>query len=345
MALGNPLFQQEYWANKHLQFTTDFSYRSGYIDELSDPILPDQTSGILGKINQNLRTVHSIFNNYNTTDAYLVVGAGCTALLHASIYAYTRIIGGPIYLYLKVPYYSTYRKACNYLNDWCTVITEINDTDISKVVEIVNYPNNPDGRLSFAESGSQYVIYDMVYHWPMMMPDGTEVQPLQFPIALYSMSKFSGHASTRFGWGWVKNQTVANFMADWASSHYYHVASDSTMRTFNIIDHVLKNKDEFVNSLEFALDDRWAKVKAILKDSREFTIASQPGTFFLFIKCNTLVGDDCFEYFKNNGVRTVDGQVYGASGHVRVNICGAPPVTFDIFLQKLQIMVNNTNQN
>jgi len=335
LAGGKPIKKEQYWYSKKLSFNTDYGYHASYINGISSAIAPNNTGGYLGMINQKLRSLHHTFNNYNTNDSYLVFGAGGIGLLNAAVYAYSRVIGGPIFLYSQPPYYPGLVNICSYLNDWCTFITDINGTDISKVVEICTYPNNPDGALNTPSSGSQYVIYDVVYHWPLSMPGDTKVQPIQYPLSIFSMTKFTGHASSRFGWAWVKNKTIADWMGSWTSQHS-GVSSDGIARSLNVIDYTLTNKDEFVNTLKSNLEERWERVQTVLKDSQKLTIVSLPPTSYLFIKCNN-VGDNCERYFTDNGMMIIGGSSFGVGNdHVRINIGGVPSVTFELFLDKLK---------
>jgi len=338
MGLGNPIYQELDWKSKNLKVITDYGYRASYIVGISAAIPPSTTTGFLGNINQKLRTLHRSYNNYNPNDTYLILGAGGLPLIQSAIYAYVNLIGSPIYLFAKVPYYPRFAQACTYLPSWCTFISDLNGTDISKVVEIVTYPNNPDADLSTPISGSQYLIYDFVYHWPMSMPDDIPVQPFQYPLAIFSMSKFSGHASSRFGWAWVKNKTFADRMGSMNAG----VSSDGIARSMKIVDYALENKEEFVNSLRGGLMDRWERVLEIMKDIQGLTIASGTNSYYLFLKCEYFVGDDCSLYFNRYGIKTWNSAMFGlpadTPGYVRINIGGAPDVTFELFLERLEKM-------
>jgi U3 small nucleolar RNA-associated protein 4 len=340
LGLGAPLYSQEYWLQQDLSVSIDFGYRSSYVKDLDTPIPPETNTGIVGLVNQKIRKLHETFGNYNTNDSYLVLGAGGLAIIHAAVFGYSEIIGGPILLYAKPPYYTGFPGVCMYLRNYCTWINEINNsTNISQVVEIVTYPNNPDGGMNLGSSGSPNVIYDLLYYWPMYIPQNYEIQLQQFPAAFFSMSKFSGHSSSRFGWAFVKDPRLALSMANWGSYHYYHVSSDGMRRSLAVIDYILQNQQNFVDTIRNELKKRWQTVLEIFEGSRKFTIISKPLTYFLLVKCNI---SDCFNFYTQNGIGTYDGIDFGAPGTVRMNIAGANSVIWEIAVERLKKLVNST---
>ncbi|GER55453.1 histidinol-phosphate aminotransferase [Striga asiatica] len=66
-------------------------------------------------------------------------------------------------------------------------------------IEFVTSPNNPDGNLREAvlQGASARAIYDHAYYWPHF----TAVPaPADEDIMIFTISKLTGHAGTRFGY-------------------------------------------------------------------------------------------------------------------------------------------------
>ena len=75
-----------------------------------------------------------------------------------------------------------------------------NSSDSSlNFIEIVTAPNNPDGQMNKAVLQGSHVkaIHDHVYYWPHFTAIPA---PANGDIMLFSLSKFTGHAGTRFGY-------------------------------------------------------------------------------------------------------------------------------------------------
>ena len=74
-----------------------------------------------------------------------------------------------------------------------------NNSNASKnIIEFVTSPNNPDGKLKEAvlKGTNAKAIYDHVYYWPHFTPIAS---PSDEDIMIFSASKLTGHAGTRFG--------------------------------------------------------------------------------------------------------------------------------------------------
>lgn len=65
-------------------------------------------------------------------------------------------------------------------------------------IEFVTVPNNPDGRLKKAVLEGPHVkaIHDHAYYWPHFTPIPA---PADEDLMIFSLSKLTGHAGTRFG--------------------------------------------------------------------------------------------------------------------------------------------------
>lgn len=66
------------------------------------------------------------------------------------------------------------------------------------IIEFVTSPNNPDGQLNEAVLQGRNVkaIYDRAYYWPHFTAIPA---PADEEVMLFTLSKLTGHAGSRFG--------------------------------------------------------------------------------------------------------------------------------------------------
>ena len=78
-----------------------------------------------------------------------------------------------------------------------TVQQNIPDAN-TNVIEFVNSPNNPDGKLKKAifQGPNAKAIYDRVYYWPNFTAIPA---PADDELMIFSISKFTSDAGSRFG--------------------------------------------------------------------------------------------------------------------------------------------------
>ena len=70
------------------------------------------------------------------------------------------------------------------------------------VIELVTSPNNPDGAIrqpAVASSPHRRVVMDHAYLWPHFTPTAQSVQYGDDTLAMFTLSKMTGHGSTRIG--------------------------------------------------------------------------------------------------------------------------------------------------
>ena len=68
----------------------------------------------------------------------------------------------------------------------------------TELIEFVTSPNNPDGQLNkvVLHGPNVKAIHDRVYYWPYFTPI---TGPADEDIMVFSISKLTGHAGSRFG--------------------------------------------------------------------------------------------------------------------------------------------------
>ena len=78
----------------------------------------------------------------------------------------------------------------------------------------VTSPNNPDGHLRSPRVRGEYAraVLDHAYLWPHFTAIESPVAYGNDTIALFTLSKMTGHASTRIGWAITSSREVAEQM-------------------------------------------------------------------------------------------------------------------------------------
>lgn len=89
-------------------------------------------------------------------------------------------------------------------------------------------PNNPDGELKEAilEGPSVKTIYDRVYYWPLYTPIPA---PASEDLMLFSISKLTGHAGSRFGYNYLTLLNIIRLLKLLSFRYifvYYYMLSD-----------------------------------------------------------------------------------------------------------------------
>jgi len=297
-------------------------------------------SGLGPLLTETIRKVHQQANNAETEGYHMVFGTGGTQLLHAFLYAFNQMMKRPLNIYSRTPYYQYY-KTYSDMNPCISTFNQSRDMNPRDVLEFVAIPNNPDGAIhqrSFYNT--PLVVYDLVYYWP----HNTEgVTKASFPIMLFSLSKMTGHSSSRFGWALIKDKTLADHMVNyiWLLSH--GVAIESQYRAYKVLSNILETKDNFYIYMKQLMMRRWDRLLDIFQrfGRGRFTILSPKGFVVAWIRCNQLERNQtCHQLFLENNIFVNPGETYGSDpNHARFNMQGEES-TFDILLNYLVKMMS-----
>ena len=178
-------------------------------------------------LNATIRGLHQEVGNVPLSvarDYQLVIGAGAMQLLTAAVWALSDTAPDTP-LVARAPYWGEFKAIAQVLAprvQWA----EAANVSADGVVEIVTTPNNPDGGISSPLLPGSQQIFDLVYDWPMFA-NVSKVRELlqraQPQVVIFSLSKMSGYAATRFGWALVKSPLVAERMG-----HYIFVQGQGT---------------------------------------------------------------------------------------------------------------------
>ncbi|XWS15304.1 hypothetical protein CRYUN_Cryun35bG0084400 [Craigia yunnanensis] len=148
------------------------------------------------------------------------------------------------------------------------------DAASANMIEFVTSPNNPDGRLKKAILHGPHVktVYDRAYYWPHFTPIPA---PADEDVMVFTLSKLTGHAGSRFGWAVIKDETVYNRMVIHMNLNSMGVSRDTQLRAFKLLKTVLEGEGEGKEIFDFAyqtMKTRWERLSKALSFSNRFSL-------------------------------------------------------------------------
>jgi len=300
LASGQPIIMQDYW-KAHVS-TATVSDIPPYFKTLYGDRVP--------QLEDTIRALHHMVGNANPDNKTIIFGYGGTSLLNAAINAVNYVNGQPIPLFSLAPHY-TYGDFVGY-NPALGVFNDSIYQDASNLVEVVTTPNNPTCYLRepyFPDA--KYHIYDMVYYWPTY----TNIsKTYNEDIMIFSASKCTGHAANRFGWALVKDRNVASRMTQYIQMNNFGYSTDLQQKFNLLYKDVIASQGEIFNYGKQKLAQRYTTLLQILQNQTEpprFSLESQVGGFYLWLKCNHASDQDCSSVFRSALVVGRSGTVYG----------------------------------
>jgi aspartate/methionine/tyrosine aminotransferase len=223
--------------------------------------------------------------------------------------------------FARTPFYEGYPERCSVVFGSCfwnaTVAASSDD-----IVEFVTVPNNPDGFFRTPLYATDMWLHDLVYYWPHLGGSGNSLTALKAPVTLFSMTKFTGHASARFGWAFVHDKRVADAMVDFVDKTILDGSVSSMWRTLVIVEYLLesRNADDFFDWTRALLDRRWTELDGILAQSKSFVNHAKRGTEYAWLDCIGNTTEQAMAAFAQFGVLPNRGTLYGQDGFVRLNL-------------------------
>ncbi|OAY84878.1 Tryptophan aminotransferase-related protein 4 [Ananas comosus] len=351
---GDPLFLEPYW-RRHAAGSTivvsgwhRMSYRTtnGYISV---------------ELERHIRALHRAVGNAVEEDKFIVFGSGSTQLINALVYALSPDNAtSPASVVATAPYYALYKSQTNLFDgreyEWKGITSEwINSSSVSttNLIEFVTSPNNPDGLLHKSVLGGQSVIYDHAYYWPHF---SAIPAPADEDVMLFSGSKTSGHASSRFGWALIKDQKVYEKVVQYMQVNTMGVSRDTQLRVLQLIKVILAEMEGKGDIFEFGyktLKDRWRKLNEVVSSSNRFSLQQispqyctyfqkmrDPSPAYAWVKCEFEEDEDCAEVLKEAGIISRSGTIFEASsGYTRLSLIKTQD-DFDLLLQKMVALVS-----
>lgn len=276
-ASGTPWLFEDYWlAHPQPRLSLLPSYHLGYGSDVP-------------RLEAAIRKLHDLIGNYDARNQHLVIGVGSTELISAALYALSPQLvngtstGAKAAVWAKAPYYSGYVDPSKYFRSEAFGWAPPSDTppvatEAAPVIELVTSPNNPDGRLRNASVSGPHtsVLYDFAYLWPHFAPipsppplayNGSDRATDPPTVALFTLSKMTGHASTRIGWALTPSKEVADRLRAFTAVVTLGTPRENQLRAARLLEHVVARKgDIFAFAREHMLT-RWQCLEAIFASS------------------------------------------------------------------------------
>ncbi|XVE55104.1 hypothetical protein DITRI_Ditri03aG0134000 [Diplodiscus trichospermus] len=316
-----------------------------------------------------IRKLHTIVGNAITENRFIIFGAGSTQVLNAAAYALSpENSSSPAGVVASVPYYALYKEQVEYFSSekfkfQGDAYTWGNRSEGStNMIEFVTSPNNPDGRLNKAilHGHNVQTIYDRAYYWPHFTPITAAADE---DLMVFTLSKLTGHAGSRFGWAVIKDENVFNKMIIHMKENSMGVSKDSQLRAFKLLKTVLEGEGKEIFEFGYQImKSRWEKLIRALSLSNRFSLQKinpQYCTFYnkvrefspayAWVKCERKEDKDCYAVLKVANITGRQGSIFGAEDHyVRLSLflkicpvedaifiwrkCGVPHINRELIL-------------
>ncbi|KAG8377299.1 hypothetical protein BUALT_Bualt08G0014800 [Buddleja alternifolia] len=279
---GDPLFLEPFWMQNSARSTVVIPgwHRMSY--DYSD------NSYISHELENHIRKLHAVAKNAITDGRYIVFGSGSTQLLNAAVYALSMNMSStPAKVVAEKPFYPVYKEQTEFFKSTQfefhgDALLLKNTSFGNNVIEFVASPNNPDGNLKkgVLQGPSIKHIHDYAYYWPHYTAIPA---PADEHLMIFTMSKLTGHAGSRFGWAIVKDKNVYENMLTYKSVADSGTSKDTQLRALKLIKVVVEDGDGGIFNFGYkTMKHRWEKLNHVLSSSKRFKMQEIPPAFCNF---------------------------------------------------------------
>jgi aspartate/methionine/tyrosine aminotransferase len=315
-----------------------------------------------------IRRLHKAVGNAVVDDKHVVFGTGSIQLVNALVHALSPGASSdspPARVVATAPYYAAYRTQTTMFDGreyrwdgttskWANASREATDG----FIELVASPNNPDTLLYDRVLVGSAAIVDHAYYWPHF----THIPgPADEDVMLFTASKLSGHAGSRFGWALIRDEKVAERARDYVEESTMGTSRDSHLRMLVILKAVLANLRSEQDIFAFGHDvmsSRWRRLNAVVSQSRRFSLqeippqyctyfkrTKEPSPAYAWVKCEREEDEDCHEVLLKAKIITRSGVGSEAgSRYTRVSLLKTDD-DFDMLLEKITDLLNSDEDN
>jgi len=315
------------------------------------------------RLERAIRAVHRLVGNAEVDGRHIVIGVGSTEMINAALFALSQsppadgAAPPEATIWAERPYYSGYILPSTFFESrsfhWRGNATPPTPTAAAPVIELVTSPNNPDGALRsprLAEYDHATAIMDHAYLWPHFT--ATPETPISYGserVALFTLSKATGHAATRIGWAITPDADLAARLQQFVGLIGGSLPRESALRASVILEHVTASRGEVFGFARERLLSRWERLQALFEQQAAFRLqrleplaldaftgeeAYPPSPAYAWIE--RLDGGDALASMAGVGIAARSGLGYGASAaYVRLELLMREP-DFVTLLAKLQ---------
>jgi histidinol-phosphate/aromatic aminotransferase/cobyric acid decarboxylase-like protein len=304
--------------------------------------------GIGPSLDAAIRGMHAAVGNVETEGRYIIVGTGATSLFQAATFAYSKLHKKAVPVVARSPRYDMYNQYYVVTQN-PTVARWAEDTRALKdgpdVVELVTHPNNPDGHPRLGEPplfANSSKIHDLVYYWPHLCGGACEeahdegalgsvrMAKADVDLAVFSLTKFTGHAGSRFGWALVKDLAVVEQMTLYLTATEIMPSIDTAYRTLELLRGMLADEGgtkhalaaRFFASTRVAMKARWARLGELFAGQTRYALRSAPLSAYAWVECRHATGAECAAPFFERGLLGMPGAAFGEDNEAffRINL-------------------------
>ncbi|XP_042013529.1 tryptophan aminotransferase-related protein 3-like [Salvia splendens] len=350
---GDPLFLEPFWMHHASSSAVLISgwHRMSYN-------FPGPTA-ISEVLDSHIRRLHHVAKNALTEGKYIVFGGGSTQLLNAAVYALSANLSSPASVVAAVPSYPLYKTQTDFFQNKnyafkgdASLMSNASYAN-TNVIEFVTSPNNPDGNLKEAVCKGPCVraIYDHAYFWPHFTAIPS---PADEDVMIFTMSKLTGHAGSRFGWALVKDVEVYYNMMAYIIAAEMGISRETQLRALQLMKAILRGDGKEIFDYAFEkMSDRWGKLSRIFSKSKRFSIQEIPPLYcnffdkvrgpspgYAWVKCEREEDLDCTRVLREANIIGRAGSRFSVDDrHVRLSLLKGDD-DFNLLLNRLEKLVD-----
>ena len=191
---------------------------------------------------------------------------------------------------------------------------------------------------------ARFQLYDHVYYWPMYLNITHQVAYDDSAVAVFSLSKMAGLASSRVGWVITSNTQVAAFIRRWSMITHISQPIQSHMIAALSIEHIISSGGLIFEEMRAILHSRCSELLAAVSASKSWLVSTN-----LLSSTTGLLSSPPYAWLRNTvsanaeeilmkaQIKVSPGRGYGMtdSSYVRISMV-VPTRDFDLFLHKFK---------
>lgn len=351
---GDPLFLEPFW-KQHAESSAVVVagwHRMSYS-------FSDQTT-LSQELESLLRKLHSQVGNAITDDKYILFGAGSTQLLNAAVHALSHLNSSfPASAVASIPYYALYQMQteffdsadCSFQGDPARWKNATNTT--GDIIEFVTAPNNPNGQLNEAilHGPNVKTIHDRAYYWPHFTGIPS---PAEEDLTIFTISKLTGHAGSRFGWAFIRNEEVYQRMNMYLQLNMMGVSRDTQLRAMKLLKVIIEDGGREIFEFGYkTMTKRWDRLRKTLSMSNRFSLQKvppenctyfqkvrEPTPAYAWVKCEREEDKNCIEILNAAKILGRGGSIFHDDDrYARLSLIRSDD-DFDMLISRLESLVS-----
>lgn len=297
---GNPNFLIPYWKNISLS--------------LPKHVATPYVIGSLPELQEAIKSLHAQEKNAKVSTKHIVVGHGATQILAALLH----VINKPVFA--NPPFFMRFPEIAK--------IAKVPWKPCPKGLEIITNPNNPDGTVTLKDSKFSN-IYDLSYNWEQY------TTPLNYDedIMVFSLSKATGHASTRIGWAIIKDAKLAHDVQDYIEHSSCGVSLEAQLKALAVIKSQLGNPNTCFSYGKKILNNRHRQLERLKLPFKKLNHSGM----FLWAQVKWPIYHPAQIFKPKNIIYTSGSLLGGYDDFFRINL-GCSEKDFKEFLKRMKVL-------